>query len=337
MLPIKVLPTVLRFIDDIDATVAGRLMRKKPWDEVSLTSLLCDLLDDETSDDYKRSYSLKEFQADLALAMPLAKFDCSLRTHEYPASLERWVTQSDVGMILTYTDHFLPYRSWTIPWLLQAKRVYPNKLTGLFDESSAFKAKNPDQHNRMAALNKRLGYGAVKYLLYCPRPQVLDQLTAVKLAHLRDVALSDQIFDYAPGLTLHQDLASGGDTLAAGVFVANLESVPATLRATHESIFHSTIPLSWFLTFQFANGNQYPEGWRPLELLGVDTHAIDDDAAIEFAGRLASGDVEAVREIAIMTGRQGEVDPIPLLPAHTLRINIAVGDQADPERRVISG
>lgn len=333
MLPVQALPPLLRFLDDVDNTVSARLLRKKPWDEIALTSLLCDLLDEETSDDYRRTYPLSEFRKDLAKAMPLAQFDCSLRTHEYPTSMERWVTQSDLGLVIDYIDHFTPNRTWSAAWLLQAKRAYPRKGARLFDEASKFKATDSAQHRRMINLNQSLGYEAVKYMLFCPRPSMLDELTSAKLAHLRSISLGSHIFDYAHGLALHRELQNGGGSLAAGIFLAEAESMPVTLAATHEEIFRHTIPLAWFLTTLFAAGSSF-HGIDFSEGLGMSTN-LDDQSSIELVKRIASGDERAVRDAAMRAGHSDDLDAFRIAPAHTLHIAIQAGGQADPDRRRI--
>jgi hypothetical protein len=333
MLPVQALPPLLRFLDDVDNTVSARLLRKKPWDEIALTSLLCDLLDEETSDDYRRSYPLDDFRKDLAKAMPLVQFDCSLRTHEYPARMERWITQSDIGLVIDYIDHFVPDRTWSAAWLLQAKRAYFRKGARRFDENSKFNATDSAQHRRMINLNRSLGYEAVKYLLFCPRPSALDELTSAKLAHLRNLSLSRHIFDYAHGLALHDELQNGGGSLAAGIFLAEAQSMPRTLADTHEEIFRQTIPLAWFLTNLFAEGPS-SRGIDLSEGLGMNAD-LNDWSSIELVKRIASGDEEAVRDAAVRAGQADDRDTFRIAPAHTLHIAIQAGGQGDPDRRRI--
>ncbi|GAB3802868.1 hypothetical protein [Micromonospora zhanjiangensis] len=209
MLPVAALPLLLRFFDGIDASVSRKLMRKIPWNEAAITQELCDLLDEDYAEDYHLPYSLEQFRCDLALTMPLVKVDFAIQTHQYSAQMEHWVTQSDIGIVLEYRDRFLPDNSWTSSLLLQAKRLFPPRPLTHYSEASRFGSLDSKQHNRILELNNLIGCDLVKYLLFCPRPSSLDELTAAKLAHLRNLSMGGRIFDFASGLALHRELESG--------------------------------------------------------------------------------------------------------------------------------
>lgn len=53
MISLKAIRLILRHFDSIDYCVSKRLMRKRPWSEPALTSLLCDLLDQDDQVDEK--------------------------------------------------------------------------------------------------------------------------------------------------------------------------------------------------------------------------------------------------------------------------------------------
>jgi len=56
---------LLRHFDALDDVVACRLTHKRPWQEEALTGLLCDLLDAETREEEKVSYTLSQLVEDL--------------------------------------------------------------------------------------------------------------------------------------------------------------------------------------------------------------------------------------------------------------------------------
>ncbi|MBV1854401.1 hypothetical protein [Catellatospora tritici] len=147
----------------------------------------------------------------------------------------------------------------------------------------------------------------MKYLLYRPRTETLDELTAAILAQLRDRKLSSKIFDYGSGLALYQDLIASGSTVAS----------------VHRYMFDKTPPFSWFVALQLAPDR----GLSNLPLLEGPDAAPEAD----LVRRLASGDREAARDVVERTG--GRNAAIRVLPAHTLKITIEAGGKADPERR----
>ena len=334
MLPVAALPLLLKFIDGIDASVAIKLTRKVPWDESAITRELCDLLDGDYSDEYSMRYSLEQFRHDLALAMPLVSVDFTIETHQYSAQMENWVTQSDIGIVLKYEDYFVPAESWTSSLLLQAKRLFPQGHGTQYTEASRFESFDSKQHDRIVNLNELLGCDLVKYLLYCPRPTSLDKLTAAKLAHLRNLSLNGEIFDFARGLALHRELEAGGETLAAGVFVAKANAAPKTLAQMHREIFNSTVPLSWLLTLEFAHVGR-SEGWPSGTPFGVD-HASLDSGQAEIIEGILAGDETVTRAIGVLAGRNADFAPLRVLPRHKILISISAGGQADPDRRLIS-
>ncbi|MBQ0906348.1 hypothetical protein [Micromonospora sp. U21] len=333
MLPVAALPPLLRFLDGIDSSVARKLMRKVPWDESAITRELCDLLDEDYSEEYSLSYSLEQLRRDLGLAMPLVSVDFTIETHQYSAQVENWVTQSDIGMVLKYQDRFVPTESWTSSLLLQAKRLFPQARGVHYSEASRFDSFDSKQHSRIRNLNELLECDLVSYLLYCPRPSSLDKLTAAKLAHLRNLSVNGEIFDFARGLALHRELEAGGQTLAAGVFVAKVDAMPKTLAQIHGGIFKSTIPLSWLLTLEFADAKRFvdlPSGMP----FGVN-HAHLDSKRSRIVDGILAGDEAVTQAIGALAGRNVNFAPLRVLPRHTISISISAGGQADPDQQLV--
>ena len=104
----KALHFIIKYFDAVDAAVSARTIRKRPWSETSLTSLLCDLLDEETRGYEQLAYTLADLNKDLQELDGLIQVSLNIETHEYPPSIERFVTQSDLGFIVDFRDYFLP-------------------------------------------------------------------------------------------------------------------------------------------------------------------------------------------------------------------------------------
>jgi len=336
---------IIRHFDVIDQAVSARTCRKRPWFEVAITSYLCDLLDQETQDEAGLSYSVRDLNRDLRSCDGLLDVSLSMETHEYEPKLERWVTQADLGFILRFDDHLLPDRSWSSAWLLQAKRVQADsKNPTRFSETSRLAARDADQQSRMARLVEVVGRDFVRYLFYCPRPECLDDVTRLKLFHLRRQNLLDQIFDYTLGLELHDAINRPDSSLAAGLFVGHVDHLPTGLGAIHGGIFSATLPLSWFIVSHFfsngpASGNFGPrhrgEPHGPGLPRTVRSRPGADPAdPDDWARGIVCGERRAIERLVVALGNSDE-GPWPVLPAHTLTITCAVGSQLDADHRRI--
>lgn len=97
---------LLQHFDSLDRSLSRRLVRKRPWDEEALTSLLCDLLDEDCQQDENVQYPIISLLEDLSATDEPISFSASINTHSYPKSVERYVTQSDIGLIVEYQDQF---------------------------------------------------------------------------------------------------------------------------------------------------------------------------------------------------------------------------------------
>ncbi len=324
---------IIRHFDAIDQAVAKRTTRKRPWLEPGITSYLCDLMDEDTQVEEGLSYSLKDLNRELASVDGLLDVRLSIDTHEYPPKLERWVTQADLGLVLRFDDALLPQESWTRAWLLQAKRIAPDALNPVrYSETSRVTSVDAAQLARMKRLNEILGPDVVRYLLYCPRPELLDDLTRQKLLHLRRHELVTQIFDYVLGLELRGELERPDSSLAAGMFVALLEGGPATLGAVHRGIFRSTLPFSWFIVSHcFSSGPGAHHGMRHPDRPG---RMEPPGANGEWVRRIVTGDTQAIDRLLAELGETAE-GPWPVLPQHTLTVGLGVGTSMDPQHRRI--
>lgn len=183
----KAVRLIIQHLDAIDEAVSKRMVVKRPWGEPALTSLLCDLMDADTQDETRLRYTLEQLNADLVKLDGLLSVSFQIDTHEYTPDMERWVTQADLGIVVRFSDYLLPEESWSIAWLLQAKRLYPDNTNPLtYSERSRFRGYDQDQAERMKKVEEIVGIPFIRYLLFCPRPAALPVELKAKLTHLRN-------------------------------------------------------------------------------------------------------------------------------------------------------
>lgn len=204
---------------------------KRTWDEEALTFLLTELLDEEGQADHNMSYTHDIFLRDLSAIDEPLSISIQIETHSYPKSMERYVTQSDIGFILSYEDQFDQKASFHRGWLLQAKRLFQTRQRHEhgFTANSRFESIDNMQHERMKRLRDWAQCDFIRYLLYCPRPLALDKNVREQLCSARSRSLAHDIFDYSLGLELRDDLLSVSPTVAAGIFVAEMDDFPDSL------------------------------------------------------------------------------------------------------------
>lgn len=322
MLSPRAIQLLLRHFDAIDSSLTRRLLRKRPWREEALTALFCDLLDGDTQGEEPLSYPLADLLADLARTDEPLGFRVRIETHQYPSSVERHVTQSDIGLIVRYSDQFEHQNSFSAPWLLQAKRIFPSPTSsaGLYDLNSAFLSHSSEQEVRMRQLRDWAGFDFIRYLLYCPRPSTLSLNVREALTHHRATARAGNIFDYALGLQLREDMLSANPTLAAGIFVALIDSCPKNLSEVHRSIFRAATPFAWFLIQHFDTRNSLVRR-EPPDGPSSTGRPHPNSATIE---RIVRGDHRVLRDSAIRETLDAEM-PLRILPSHTLQIEIICG------------
>lgn len=246
-----------------------------------------------------------------------------LETHSYPKPMERYVTQSDVGLILSYEDQFNHDMSFRRGWLLQAKRLFPThrKYEHGFTENSKFESQYPAQHERMRKLRDWAKCDFISYLLYCPRPASLDKPVRERLSAARARALAADIFDFALGLELRDDFLSTSPTVAAGVFVALLDALPDTLLAVHGGLFASVSPFSWFIVSQLAQTSGINRRSERM-MMGRGSDSNLNNPVIEG---LIRGDADVIRQddslVAVLDG----IEQARILPAHTVSVRVING------------
>ena len=309
--------------------------RKRPWSEVSLTSLLCDLLDEETQEEEKLSYTFKNLQDDLNKEDSLFGIHLSLETIEFNSAFERYISQSDIGLNLIFENTIEPQYSWSRPYLLQAKRLFQKTLNPLsYTEASSFTSIDLDQQKRIEFLNKIFGASYLKYLLFCPRPDNIDNDTRIKLAYLRNKNLSTQIFDYVEGLEVHKELFQNSETLKAGIFITDTSNSSLNFGQVHSQILQSTFPLSWFIAMNFADRRDF---LRERDMSSK-SRLPESSESQQFVEGILSGDKKMIDEL-IGKMKQIENNDVPkniqVLPKHKITLRVSVGEQINRDSRYI--
>jgi hypothetical protein len=330
---------IIRHFDEVDRAVSTRLLHKRPWNETALTFLLCELLDGETQDLGRLTYTLAQLQQDLAQDDGLFGIELALETTEFNAAHERYISQSDLGLKLVFDNKIEPELSWTRPYLLQAKRLFPTNANPLaYAETAKFSSLDQEQQKRLKLLETVLGKGYLKYLLYTPRPESIDSDTRLKLAYLRTKSLAGDIFDHTDGLRIYQELLSGGESLKAGIFLADLTQDNLNFGQIHESILRKTFPLSWFIALNFLNKSRFlpyqdlsNQGNAPAGKVGQ--APADNQQLVE--GILAGDKTQIDELIKRLKANSPDTFPtnIQLLPQHTLTLTYSVGAQLPPDSR----
>ena len=320
MLSPRALQLLIKHLDSVDKVLVSKMMRKNPWSEDALSFLLCDLLDSETQNDTPVEYPFEQLLSDFAQTDEPLHIRIDVETNKYNSYQERWVTQSDLGFIVKYQDNFDAQHSFTQPWLLQAKRLFPNVALekGAYNTNANFQSYDSEQHERMKGLRDWVGFNFIIYLLYCPRPTSLAQPIRATLNRYRTDAVKDDIFDYAIGRLLQDDILSEAPTTAAGMFLAPIDGLPKNLGEVHQKIFRGTTPLSWFIIQHFVDGEMSAFRKSPV------TSAISTPLNQKIlAERLVRGDQTALYDSELEYKRSE--NPPRILPARTITVEIKSG------------
>jgi hypothetical protein len=316
---------VIAYLDGVDGALSQRMLRKHPPDEPALTNEFCALLDAETQRSEEiLSYGLDQLNTDLAAVGDGLDFEVTLDTYPHNTAMERHVSQSDFGLVLTYDNRVLPEESWSTAYLVQAKRLFRNPNSSEYDHRASFQAVDAEQQTRLDRLAAVLGDGALRYGLYCPpTPAILDTTrTQVRALHTRNLA--GQIFDYGSGLALRDTLASNGG-IDAGIWLRSIEGKPTGLLGLHNEAFRAALPFTWFLIEHFTPRSHHGSFAGLMRGGPVLAGPRGDDRV----RRLVTGDQQAVRELIdelVAAGEEREAPAtIRVLPRHTITVTVTVG------------
>jgi hypothetical protein len=313
---------IIKHFDEIDKIVSSKTIRKRPWFEVSLTSLLCDLLDEETQEEDKLNYTFKHLQEDLDKEDSLIGINLSVETTEFNSAFENHISQSDVGINLVFENMIEPNHSWIRSYLLQAKRLFPknnNPLT--YSENAEFSSQKEEQKERIKILNTVLGASHLKFLLFCPRPDDIDEDTKIKLAYLRNCSLSTGIFDFTDGLEIHNSFLVNNNSLKAGIFVTDADNSNFLFGDVHKEILKSTFPLSWFVALNFLERSNFLSDLQSIKISS-------SEEGQKLVEGILSGDKTAIEEVLKrvkeITGKESNFNPenIQIIPKHKITIKL---------------
>jgi len=229
----KAIHYLIKYFNSIDKKLSNFLTHKQPWDEESLTRMFCDLLDKDYQEEFNIDYTLTQFYSDLSKFNESMTIDISLETHQYKRNYEHDVTKSDIGLILEYKEQFDNDKSFEVYLLLQAKRLFP--IQNKYSIKSEFNSFNAVQYNEINKINEKAGFNFVSYLLYCPRTEKLEKSTREGLTYARNEMLGNEIFDYAFGQELRDDLLRNSETIASGIYVSEISKMPCNFYEIHKS------------------------------------------------------------------------------------------------------
>lgn len=317
------LPFLIRYFDGIDAAVSRRLSRLVPPTETTLTQEFCALMDAAAQ---RREKSLT-FDADAlqeALAKPgdMVDVEFTIEVHQHGQRLEAFVSQADFGLILEYENTVLPNLNWRAAYLMQAKRLFPDP-GGSYSIASTFASTSPDQQQRLQDLVEILGKEGIRSWLYMPSTDGYEAASssAIRNLHARNVA--GNIFDYALGLALRDELQRSGG-IDAGMWVADL-AVGTTAADVHTNAFVETDPFTWFILQHFGRLSSHSE--RSTEL---HVESVRRGGSVERVARIAAGDRLAAQELIDELGdkaRDKKFDPgtMTVLPGQSVTIRVRSG------------
>ncbi|CDZ54393.1 hypothetical protein [Neorhizobium galegae] len=324
------LPQVIRYLDGVDYALSQRMVRKHPPDEPALTNELCALLDAETQRaEGGLPYSVEQLNSDLSAVGDGLDFEVALGTYPHNSAMERYVSQSDFGLVLTYENRILPEESWSTAYLIQAKRLFRNAQSGEYDGRASFHAVNTDQQGRLNRLSKILGKDALRYGLYCPQTVSISGQTRMQVRALHSRNLSDQFYDFAAGLALRDTLRSNGG-IDAGIWLRSIDSKPKGFLDLHAEAFRSALPFTWFVIEHFT-----PRVQGAFVGLTRRGHILAEVKSDQRLMGIVTGDQQAVRDLIdelAVAGEDGEVPSnITVLPRHTITIKVTVGKMLPPD------
>jgi hypothetical protein len=322
---------VILYLDGVDHALSQRMLRKHPPDEPALTNELCALLDAETQRSEEiLSYSLDQLNMDLAAVGDGLDFEVALDTYPHNTAMERHVSQSDFGLVLSYENRILPEESWSTAYLVQAKRLFRNPSSREYDHRANFQAVDAEQQTRLSRLASILGDGGLLYGLYCPQIPAIPEATRTQVRALHTRNLGNQIFDYGTGLALRDYLVGTGG-IDAGIWLRSIEGKPTGLVGLHNEAFRSALPFTWFVIEHFSPRSHHGSFSGLMRSGPILAQRRDDDRV----RRIINGDPQAIRELIDELVEVGEEHDAPasitVLPRHTITIKVTVGKSLPPD------
>lgn len=260
--------------------------------EEHLTSLLCEMLDEQMSQHHRLAYSAADLQRDLALDSHGMRFGSTMRTMKYPQGVEANLTFADLGVIVSYRDTIDPESSFDRGILLQAKKLYRRQDSGAYSVEDAFKQLKGEQLKKIARLNdqhRRSTYNGSRwrycsnelcfYAFYCPRGSTWDQRSMEQVAYYTNpdrrvrcwhhpdgnfleamnlYQYAQDIGRHVPGLLvseihwLTERYLDGKD----GSYEVRDRAPLTTARDAYEKMWNCVFPLSHFIVYNMLLGHR---------------------------------------------------------------------------------
>jgi len=186
---------LVRYFDGVDDVVTARLTSGFSPHEDHLTSLLCEMLDDNLSALSTLPYALPKLKEDLAADKRPLRASIQIEAKKYPPHIERRLTSSDLGIVIDYRDNFNSQNSFQKGAMFQAKKLYGNKHHQRYSLTDCFDELDPEQLRRLVdmakddSLNKDPLYpqhsngDLFHYLFYCPRVEAYDEPSQEEVWH----------------------------------------------------------------------------------------------------------------------------------------------------------
>lgn len=278
---------LVRYLDGVDHVISARLGRGFNPNEDHLTSLLCEMLDDNLSELSALPYSLSSLREDLATDPRNLRVSVGIETRKYPPHIESRLTAADLGVVVVYQDHFVPTQSFEKGCLLQAKRLYRSNSQGQYTLDDRFGAFETAQLLKLDRLSRQhapnsaedhllrrhgLSYSNMcYYLFYCPSCGDYIPASREEIQH-HLVGLAD-IYDFAEGLHRHE-YVNNPQRHVPGLLVSDLgwllyaytddgptgtrqarpNSKPPSARDAFGRMWDEVRPLSWFMVYHLLMG-----------------------------------------------------------------------------------
>lgn len=222
MIPVAAIKPLLKYFDEIDRHCTAGLMNKRPHLETTITQIFCSLLDQEEQKQAALNYYFTDLQKDLSKLAGGLRID--IGTHEYNATVENQLTQSDLGLIINYINYYEPELSWTESWLFQAKSLKPSHVDPInYTAKSKFDNISIEQIERIKKLQRIVKTDFIRFMEYCPRASLLNKRVRDELIYYRNSNMSNNRFDYALGLELYHCLMTSSKNLEPGIFISYIE------------------------------------------------------------------------------------------------------------------
>jgi hypothetical protein len=344
MIPIAAIKPLLRYFDAIDRYSTAGLLFKTPFKETTITQILCSLLDQEEQLQAALRYSFKNLQDDLKNLIGGLRIE--IKTNEYNSAIENKVTQSDLGLIINYINHYDESLCWTESWLFQAKTLKPSHRIPLTYSTDSKIDISEEQIKRIKYLEETVDADFIRFMEYCPRAHLLNRQIQDELFHYKNHALSGYNFNSALELELHDCLARQDQNLEPGIFISCLDSIDIenpikSYKDLYKYFLEESHPFSWFILLRLSlhKKNTYDTPNTPLYQMQtlrnrINLHSFDpipkldscERQSADLAYAIVSCNFEKANYILEQINERGIEGNFTIYPARTMTISIGVGN-----------